>query len=102
MGLSDVDPTLPTNTLIFELRRDSDRLAEFRENPQRIMQQYGLSESERSALMALDLKAMAQLGVHPFFLPQVSRLFTQGGWGYTDNQSESSRVVAEKLGLKVG
>lgn len=99
MGIVDVDPTLPANSLIFELRRDRDLLGDFREDPRAVMIRYGLSEAEQTALLAADIEALRALGVHPFFLPQVSLLFKQGGWGYTDNQSESTRYFARSIGV---
>lgn len=99
MEIRDVDPTLPANTLIFDLRRDQSLLGDFRENPRAVMARYGLSEAEQQALLATDIQELRRLGVHPFFLPQVNRLLKQGGWGYTDNQSESSRIFAESIGV---
>jgi hypothetical protein len=101
MGIVDVDPTLPANTLIFELRRDRELLADFREHPRHIMARYGLSEAEQTALLESDINGLRALGVHPFFLPQVSLLLKQGGWGYTDNQSESTRIFAHSIGVTI-
>lgn len=99
MGITDVDPTLPANSLIFDLRRDRELLGDFREDPRAVMARYELSDEEQRALLELDLNRLRALGVHPFFLPQVSLLFRQGGWGYTDNQSESTRIFARSIGV---
>ena len=63
------------------------------------MTRYGLSDAEQTALLDVDINALRALGVHPFFLPQVSLLLKQGGWGYTDNQSESTRHFARSIGV---
>ncbi|HVL56267.1 MAG TPA: hypothetical protein VM491_07170, partial [Burkholderiaceae bacterium] len=61
------------------------------------MQAYGLSDEERQAWRAIDLAKLARLGVHPYFLPQISRLFKGGG--YNHNDSEAARLYAEKMGV---
>ena len=40
---------------------------------------------------------LGELGVHPYFLPQISRLFKGGG--YNHNDSEAARLYAEKMGI---
>jgi hypothetical protein len=75
MGIMDTDRTLPTNTLIFEVRRDRKLVERFATDLEGLMSEYGLSDPEKKALREIDLKALAGLGLHPYFLPQVSRLF---------------------------
>ncbi len=38
---------------------------------------------------------LAALGLHPYFLPQVSRLFK--GAGYNHNESAAAQLYAEKM-----
>ena len=97
MGIRDTDRTLPSNRLVFELRRDPAKYAAFRRDLEATLEAYGLSEAERVAWRAIDLAALAKLGVHPYFLPQISRLFKGGG--YNHNDSEAARLYAQKMGV---
>jgi hypothetical protein len=75
MGISDVVRTLPANKMVFDVRRDMKLVARFRDDLEGLMGEYGLSEPEKEAFRAQDLKRMAELGVHPYFLTQITRLF---------------------------
>ena len=99
MSILNTDKTLPANRLIFEVRRDPAKLERFRADLEGLMADYGLSEEERNALRRVDLKRLGELGVHPYFLPQVSRLFK--GAGYNHNESAAAQLYAEKM-LKGG
>jgi len=95
MGIMDTDKTLPCNRLIFEVRRDAGLRERFRVDLDQLMQEYGLSEEEKRALRNADIKRLGELGVHPYFLPQVARLFR--GAGYNHNESAAARFYAEKM-----
>lgn len=95
MGILDTDKTLPANRLIFEVRRDPAKFARFRTDLDALMRDYGLSPAEQRALKAIDLQALAALGVHPYFLPQISRLFKGGG--YNHNDSEAAQLYASQM-----
>lgn len=95
MGIMDTDRTLPANTLIFEVRRDRKLVKRFASDLEGLMTDYGLSEAEKKALREIDLKALADLGLHPYFLPQVSRLFK--GTGYNHNESAAAQLYASKM-----
>jgi hypothetical protein len=95
MGIMDTDKTLPSNRLIFELRRDAGLRARFRTDLDGLMQEYGLSEEEKRALREADIKHLGALGVHPYFLPQLARLLR--GAGYNHNESAAARLYAEKM-----
>jgi len=99
MSILNTDKTLPANRLIFEVRRDPAKLARFRADLEGLMADYGLSDEEKLALRRADLKRLGELGVHPYFLPQVSRLFK--GAGYNHNESAAAQLYAEKM-LKGG
>jgi hypothetical protein len=75
MGISDVVRTLPANKMVFDVRRDMKLVARFRDDLEGLMREYGLSEPEKEAFRTQDLKRMAELGVHPYFLTQITRLF---------------------------
>jgi hypothetical protein len=95
MGIMDTDRTLPCNRLIFEVRRDPALRERFRRDLDGLMRDYGLSEEERRALRDVDMKRLGELGVHPYFLPQVARLFR--GAGGNHNESAAARLYAEKM-----
>jgi hypothetical protein len=95
MGIMNTDRTLPANKLIFEVRRDAALRARFRDDLEGLMRDYGLSAVEQKALREIDLQKLSDLGVHPYFLPQVSRLFK--GAGYNHNESAAAQLYAEKM-----
>jgi hypothetical protein len=100
MGIRDTDRTLPSNRMVFELRRDAQAYEEFRRDLEASMQRYGLSAQEKQAWREVDLATLARLGLHPYFLPQVSRLFKGGG--YNHNDSDAARLYAEKMKIAGG
>ena len=87
MGIADTDRTLPSNRMVFDLRRDMPLYQKFRQNLEPIMEQYGLDVVEKEAFRAQDLKKLGDLGVHPYFLPQISRLFHSSVDNYNDSQA---------------
>lgn len=95
MGIDNTDRTLASNRLVFEVRRDMAAYRRFRENFELVMEEYGLTEEEKEAWRALDLKKLGDLGVHPYFLPQISRLFHGGG--YNHNRSEACKAYAASV-----
>lgn len=95
MSILNTDRTLPANKLIFEVRRDAAKRERFRNDLEGLMRDYGLSEEEKRALREADIRRLGEMGMHPYFLPQVTRLFK--GAGYNHNQSEAARLYAEKM-----
>ena len=95
MSILDADRTLPANRMIFEVRRDAALRERFRADLENLMREYGLSEEEKSAFRRADIKRLGELGVHPYFLPQVTRLFK--GAEYNHNASAAARLYAEKM-----
>lgn len=84
------NPDLPSNTLIFEVRRDNSVWPHFKERLEELMTKYGLGEEEKAAWRAVDVKRLGELGVHMYFLPQVTRLFH----GAAANTSKSAAAQA--------
>ena len=97
MGIRDTDRTLPSNRMVFVLRRDPEAYAEFKRDLEGSMARFGLTDEEKRAWREVDLAELARLGLHPYFLPQVSRLFKGGG--YNHNDSDAARLYAEKMNL---
>lgn len=95
MGIANVDRTLPSNRLIFEVRRDVSLFQRFKQNMEPFFETYGLSAEEIDAWRGEDIKGLAALGVHPYFLPQVSRMFH--GSAYNHNRSEAAQVYGQNM-----
>ena len=95
MPIADVDRTLPSNRLIFEVRRDMRLFQRFRQDMETVFDEYGLSETEKEAFRKVDIRRLAELGVHPYFLPQVSRFFHGGA--YNHNDSDAARTYARNM-----
>ena len=89
---NEFDPELPSNHLIFEVRRDPALYTGFADRMEEVMESYSLSEAERAAWREVDVVALGNLGVHPYFLPQVTRL-THGS---AENDSKSMAAQAYK------
>lgn len=95
MSILNTDKTLPANKMIFEVRRDPALRERFRADLEGLMRDYALSEEEKAAFRRVDIKRLGELGMHPYFLPQVTRLFK--GAGYNHNESEAAQLYAEKM-----
>jgi hypothetical protein len=100
MSIYDTDRTLASNRMIFEIRRDMAKYRRFRADLEGCMAEYGLTEEERAAWRAVDIRALGALGVHPYFLPQVSRLIEGGA--YNHNSSAAAQLYAAKMGVTEG
>ncbi len=95
MGIMNTDRTLPSNQMIFAIRRSPDLYSQFPEGLEKFMAEYELSEEEKTAWREEDISKLAELGVHPYFLPQVSRLFR--GAAYNHNSSDAALLYAKHM-----
>lgn len=95
MGIADVNPKLASNRLIFDIRRSRDLMAAFHEDMEKVLADYGLTEEEKTAWREINIHALGALGVHPYFLPQISRIFR--GAAYNHNDSEAAQLYAETM-----
>ena len=90
--------TDPTHAADHTLTRSAARrklVERFASDLEGLMSDYGLSDAEKKALREVDLRKLADLGLHPYFLPQVSRLFK--GTGYNHNESAAAQLYASKM-----
>ena len=92
MGIANVNKSLASNRMVFELRRDEAALERFRADFEGTLAAYGLSEAEKAAWRERDIGALGRLGVHPYFLPQIARLFRGGA--YNHNRSAAAQLYA--------
>ncbi len=95
MGIADVNKTLASNRMVFELRRDAGALERFRADFEGTLAAYALTEAEKAAWRIRDVGALGRLGVHPYFLPQIARLFRGGA--YNHNRSAAARLYAASV-----
>ncbi|HEY1720629.1 MAG TPA: hypothetical protein VGG27_05245 [Magnetospirillaceae bacterium] len=87
---NEFNPDLPSNRMVFEVRRDNSVWPHFKERLEELMTQYGLSDAEKDAFRAIDVRRLGEMGVHPYFLPQVTRLFH----GSARNTTKSAAALA--------
>lgn len=95
MGIADVNPKLASNRLVFDIRRSRDLMAAFHQNMEKVLAEYGLTQEEKTAWREMNIHALGELGVHPYFLPQISRIFR--GAAYNHNKSEAARLYARTM-----
>ncbi len=95
MPVADVKRDLASNRMVFDVRRDPAKYTGFADRFEDVMEEYGLTEEERQAFRDLDIKKLGELGVHPYFLPQVSRLFHGGA--YNHNNSPSAQAYGKSV-----
>lgn len=98
MSLDHFKRTLPANRMVFDVRRDMALVERFRIDLEGLMDIYGLSFDEREAFRAQDLKRMLALGMHPYFMTQVTRLFH----GSAHNHQGSAAIQAYRRQLVDG
>ena len=95
MSIDNFKRTLPANRMVFDVRRDLQLVQRFRADLEGLMESYGLSAEEREAFRAQDLKRMLALGVHPYFITQITRLFH----GSANNHQGSAAIQAYRKQL---
>src|SRR5689334_7350032 len=81
------DKTLPTNEMIYHVRRDATLRARFLTDLEADCREFGLSRAEYEAVRDKDPKRMMALGVHQYYVPQILRLFF--GAAHNSNASDT-------------
>src|SRR6266481_8302118 len=69
------DKTLPTNEMMFHVRRDAKLRERWKTDLEGIAREFGLSREEYEALRDKDVRRLHALGVHQYYVPQILRLF---------------------------
>jgi len=95
MGIANVNPQLASNRLVFDIRRDKTLMDAFHADMEKVFEQYGMTDDEKAAWRVMDIHTLGELGVHPYFLPQVSRIFK--GAAYNHNDSEAAQLYAKTM-----
>jgi hypothetical protein len=86
------DPDLPSNRLVYAIRARRDLYENFPPRLDEAAAKYGLSAEEKTAWREVDVKRLGELGVHPYFLPQITRIML----GSRQNDSRSAAAQAYK------
>ena len=86
------DKTLPTNAMIYQVRKDATLRARFKTDLEGLARQFGLSREEYEAIRDKDPKRMMDLGVHQYYVPQILRLF----FGNAQNSNSSETLECYK------
>ena len=95
MGIKDVKPDLASNRLVFDIRRDKALMDDFHRDMDEVFARYRLTDAEVAAWKEINIAALGALGVHPYFLPQVSRIFKGGA--YNHNNSAAAQLYAKTM-----
>ena len=82
------DTTLPTNEMMFYVRRDPALRARWCTDLAGIAKEFGLSGAEYEAIRDRDPKRLMDLGVHQYYVPQILRLF----FGAAQNENASAAL----------
>jgi hypothetical protein len=86
---------LPSNALLFDVRRDMRLVKQFDADLEALMETYRLTVAEKRAFREKDLQAMLHLGVHPYFITQIVRLY----YGSARNDQSSAAIAAYRRAL---
>jgi protocatechuate 4,5-dioxygenase alpha chain len=86
------DKTLPTNEMMFSLRRDPALRRRLVSDLDAVARQFGLSGEEVEAIRARDPRRLMDLGVHQYYVPQLLRVFF--GAAYNSNASAALECYA--------
>jgi protocatechuate 4,5-dioxygenase alpha chain len=86
------DKTLPTNEMMFHVRRDAGLRARWLTDLAGLAREFGLSPAEHEALRDRDVRRLHELGVHQYYVPQILRLF----YGASANANSHPALEAYK------
>ncbi len=82
------DKTLPTNEMMFYVRRDARLRARWLTDLEGLAHEFGLGRDEYEAIRDKDPRRLMDLGVHQYYVPQILRLF----FGATQNSNASAAL----------
>ena len=86
------DKTLPTNEMMYHVRRDAALRARWLTDLEGIARQFGLSREEYEAVRDKDVRRLHEMGVHQYYVPQILRLF----YGAAANSNSHPALEAYK------
>jgi len=79
-----VDKTLPTNEMVYYVRKDATLRARWKTDMESVCREFGLGKEEIDALREMNPKVLLDLGVHQYLIPHLLRL-TYGETGMTNS-----------------
>ena len=86
------DKTLPTNTMMYAVRKDAALRARWLTDLEGLAREFGLSRTEYEAVRDKDPRRLMDLGVHQYYVPQILRLF----FGAAQNSNSSDTLECYK------
>jgi hypothetical protein len=96
MGLEHFDPLLRSHRMVLALKRDTALRHRFEQDEDGVAAEFGLTPAERDAIRARDFRALYELGLHPYYLSQLSRLIF-GTAAESRGASEAARALVESF-----
>lgn len=85
-----VDKTLPTNEMVFYVRRDAVLRDRWKADMESVCHEFGLSQNEIDALKEMNPKVLLDMGVHQYLIPHLLRLT----YGETDMTNSHPALTA--------
>ena len=82
------DKTLPSNEMIYLIRRDPALRDRFLTDLEGLTREFGLSRAEYEAIRDKDARRMMDLGINQYYVPQILRLF----FGAAHNSNASAAL----------
>jgi protocatechuate 4,5-dioxygenase alpha chain len=82
------DKTLPTNEMMYHVRKSATLRARFVSDLSGVAREFGLGRDEYEAIRDLDPRRLMDLGVHQYYVPQILRLF----FGTANNSNASAAL----------
>ena len=79
-----VDKTLPLNEMVYYVRKDAALRELWRTDLAGLARRFGLGSAEYEAIRDSDVRALLEMGVHQYLVPQILRL-TFGATGMTND-----------------
>ena len=86
------DKTLPTNAMMYHVRKDAALRARWSTDLEGLAREFGLSRAEYEAIRDRDPRRLMDLGVHQYYVPQILRLF----FGNAQNSNASATLECYK------
>jgi hypothetical protein len=94
--LKNFDKTSRIHMLVFEVRKSAPLRVRWKDAFDQLADEYGLTSVERDAVRTCDLKALAELGVHPFYYNPIIRL--THGEDFDDFQQTTVEIMKRTYG----
>ncbi len=85
-----VDKTLPTNEMVYYVRKDATLRERWLSDLEGVCKEFGLSREEIDALKEMNPKVLLDLGVHQYLIPHLLRLT----YGETDMTNSHPALTA--------